>query len=173
MLEFNSGIISSELPVHAFLPCIPIRMAQIEKAKEILNNTNGLDYKGVVPYSEVLEKINSSDLLVLAESTSPIISRLTAYGFSTKITDYLFSGIPVLAYGSVSNVGISYLSRTKTAMVVTDKKELFSSIKTAVMDKEWREDTVARALKIANKNHDASNNVSSFRKYLQRVVGHE
>ena len=58
-------------------------------------------------------------------------------------------------------------------MVVTDKKELLSSIKTAIMDKEWREDTVARALKIANKNHDASNNASSFSKYLQRVVGHE
>ena len=26
MFKFNSGIISSELPVHAFLPCIPIRM---------------------------------------------------------------------------------------------------------------------------------------------------
>ena len=111
MLEFNSGIISSELPVHAFLSCIPIRMVQTEKTKEILNNTNGLDYKGVVPYSEVLEKINSSDLLVLAESTSPIISRLTAYGFSTKITDYLCSGIPIFGYGPDINVGLSYLKK--------------------------------------------------------------
>ena len=128
---------------------------------------------GTIPYDKVLDVIAERALLILTENQRPHFAKATEYGFSGKITDYLFSGIPVLAYGSVSNVGISYLSRTKTAMVVTDKKELLSSIKTAVMDKEWREDTVARALKIANKNHDASNNASSFRKYLQRVVGHE
>ena len=148
-------------------------VVQSDEVLKLFEETGGLNYMGTIPYDKALEVIAESDLLILTENQRPHFAKATEYGFSGKITDYLFSGIPVLAYGSVSNVGISYLSRTKTAMVVTDKKELLSSIKTAVMDKEWREDTVARALKIANKNHDASNNASSFRKYLHRVVGHE
>lgn len=148
-------------------------VVQSDEVLKLFEETEGLNYMGTIPYDKALEVIAESDLLILTENQRPHFAKATEYGFSGKITDYLFSGIPVLAYGSISNVGISYLSRTKTAMVVTDKKELLSSIKTAIMDKEWREDTVARALKIANKNHDASNNASSFRKYLQRVVGHE
>lgn len=148
-------------------------VVQSDEVLKLFEETEGLNYMGTIPYDKALEVIAESDLLILTENQRPHFAKATEYGFSGKITDYLFSGIPVLAYGSISNVGISYLSRTKTAMVVTDKKELLSSIKTAIMDKEWREDTIARALKIANKNHDASNNASSFRKYLQRVVGHE
>lgn len=148
-------------------------VVQSDEVLKLFEETEGLNYMGTIPYDKALEVIAESDLLILTENQRPHFAKATEYGFSGKITDYLFSGIPVLAYGSISNVGISYLSRTKTAMVVTDKKELLSSIKTAIMDKEWREDTVARALKIANKNHDASNNASSFSKYLQRVVGHE
>ena len=40
MLEFNSGIISSELPVHAFLPCIPIRMPLIKFIIQIFQIVN-------------------------------------------------------------------------------------------------------------------------------------
>lgn len=173
MLEFNSGIISSELPVHAFLPCIPIRMAQIEKAKEILNNTNGLDYKGVVPYSEVFEKMNSSDLLVLAESTSPIISRLTAYGFSTKITDYLCSGIPIFGYGPDINVGLSYLKKQNAAMVVNSLSDLKEGLLKVLEDLDFRKQIVDNAIRLAEKNHNASSNSNRFIEILNKAIRHE
>lgn len=148
-------------------------VVQTEDVLKLFEETEGLNYMGTVPYDKALEVIASSDLLILTENQRTHFAKATEYGFSGKITDYLFSGIPVLAYGSISNVGISYLSSTKAAMVVTNKEELSTSIKTAVMDKEWRNITVARALEIANKNHDASKNAASFRNYLQRVVGHE
>lgn len=148
-------------------------VVQTEDVLKLFEETEGLNYMGTVPYDKALEVIASSDLLILTENQRTHFAKATEYGFSGKITDYLFSGIPVLAYGPISNVGISYLSSTKAAMVVTNKEELSTSIKTAVMDKEWRNITVARALEIANKNHDASKNAASFRNYLQRVVGHE
>ena len=148
-------------------------VVQTEDVLKLFEETEGLNYMGTVPYDKALEVIASSDLLILTENQRTHFAKATEYGFSGKITDYLFSGIPVLAYGSISNVGISYLSSKKAAMVVTNKEELSTSIKTAVMDKEWRNITVARALEIANKNHDASKNAASFRNYLQRVVGHE
>lgn len=148
-------------------------VVQTEDVLKLFEETEGLNYMGTVPYDKALEVIASSDLLILTENQRTHFAKATEYGFSGKITDYLFSGIPVLAYGSISNVGISYLYSTKAAMVVTNKEELSTSIKTAVMDKEWRNITVARALEIANKNHDASKNAASFRNYLQRVVGHE
>lgn len=148
-------------------------VVQSDEVLKLFEDTEGLNYMGTIPYDKALEVIAESDLLILTENQRPHFAKATEYGFSGKITDYLFSGIPILAYGSNSNVGISYLLRTKAAMVVTDKEELISSIKTAVMDKEWRHNTVVRALEIANKNHDAAKNAASFRKYLQRVAGNE
>lgn len=148
-------------------------MAQTEKAKEILNNTNGLDYKGVVSYSEVLEKINSSDLLVLAESTSPIISRLTAYGFSTKITDYLCSGIPIFGYGPDINVGLSYLKKQNAAMVVNSLSDLTEGLLKVLEDLDFRKQIVDNAIRLAEKNHNASNNSNRFIEILNKAIRHE
>lgn len=147
-------------------------VVQTDEVLKLFKETEGLNYVGTVPYNEALEVIAASDLLILSENQRSNFAKATEYGFSGKITDYLFSGIPIFAYGSISNVGISYLSRTKAAMVVTEKDELSSSIKIALMDMEWRKHTVACALETAKENHDASKNAASFKKYLQRIVDH-
>lgn len=148
-------------------------MAQTEKAKEILYNTNGLDYKGVVPYSEVLEEIESSDLLVLTENTSSVISRLTAYGFSTKITDYLCSGIPILGYGPNNNVGLSYLKKQNAAMVVNSLSDLKEGLLKVLEDLDFRKQIVDNAIRLAEKNHNASNNSNRFIEILNKAIRHE
>lgn len=145
-------------------------VVQSEEVRKMFNETECLDFHGSVPYSEAQHVLSRSDLLILAENQKPHFAKATEYGFSGKITDYLYSGIPIFAYGSDSNVGISYLKETKSAMVVTDKSDLVDSLKNAVQNEDWRKKTVSTALSVACANHDALKNARQFKNYLLEVL---
>lgn len=145
-------------------------VVQSEEVRKIFNETDCLDFHGSVPYSEAQNVLSMSDLLILTENQKPHFTKATEYGFSGKITDYLYSGIPILAYGPDSNVGISYLKKTKSAMVVTEKSDLATSLKNAVQDIDWRKKTVSTALSVACTNHDALKNAKIFKNYLLEVL---
>lgn len=145
-------------------------VVQSEEVRKNFNETECLDFHGSIPYDKAKRVLSESDLLVLTENQRQHFSKATEYGFSGKITDYLYSGIPILAYGADSNVGISYLKKADAAMVVTNKNELAMSIKKAIQDKEWRQKVVSTALTIAHKNHDAEKNAEKFKDYLLEVI---
>lgn len=144
-------------------------MLQNEETKELFERTPGIDYKGVVPYDEAKKVISDSDVLVLAENMDIEISKNTAYGFSTKITDYLFSGIPILAYGPSNNVGMNYLKDNGAAMVINNKSRLKDSLCKLVLDVEFRNNLSHRALEIARENHDVDTNSAKFISVLKRI----
>ena len=145
-------------------------VVQSEEVERLFRNTPGLLFHGSIPYDKVQQVLSKSDLLILAENQRPHFAKATEYGFSGKITDYLYSGIPILTYGSDSNVGISYLKKTNTAMVVTAQKDLVPSLKKAVEDVAWRRNTVSTALSVAHTNHDASKNAAKFKDFLSEVL---
>lgn len=145
-------------------------MLQNEETKELFERTPGIDYKGVVPYDEAKKVISDSDVLVLAENMDIEISKNTAYGFSTKITDYLFSGIPILAYGPSNNVGMNYLKDNGGAMVINNKNRLKDSLCKLVLDVEFRNNLSHRALEIAHENHDADTNSAKFISVLEKFL---
>lgn len=137
-------------------------MMQNEETKELFKRTPGIDYRGVIPYDEAQRVIADSDVLVLTENLNPDISKNTAYGFSTKITDYLFSGIPIFAYGPLNNVGMNYLKDNDAAVVVFDKSTLREMLEKVILDEELRNRISSRELEVAHANHDASVNSEKF-----------
>ncbi|MBO4840473.1 MAG: hypothetical protein J5524_05185 [Bacteroidaceae bacterium] len=139
------------------------------EAQILFDKTPGLDYKGVIPYEEALRVISESDLLILTENLDPEFSKSTSYGFSTKITDYLFSGIPILAYGPINNVGMNYLHEHNAAVVVNDQKDLETNLRRILTDNDYRKTIVKNALSIAINNHDAIRNSNIFKQLLQEV----
>lgn len=145
-------------------------VAQSEEVVNLFDKTEGLDFHGSIPYVEAQQVLSKSDLLILVENQEKHFAKSTEYGFSGKITDYLYSGIPILAYGSDLNVGISYLKKSKSAMVVTDKNDLVVSLNKAILDINWRKSTVSTALNIAHANHDATKNATKFKEYLFEIV---
>lgn len=145
-------------------------MIQNEETKALFEKTSGLDYKGVVSYDDVQRVIADSDVLVLAENLDPKISKNTAYGFSTKITDYLFSGIPILAYGPSNNVGMNYLKNQDAAMVVFDKSKLKEGLTEIISNEEYRNELSHRQMKVASVNHDATVNSEKFASILKQVI---
>lgn len=145
-------------------------MIQNEETRTLFEQTRGLDYKGVVSYDEVKCVIADSDVLVLTENLDPEISKNTAYGFSTKITDYLFSEIPILAYGPTNNVGMNYLENNNAALVVHTRADLGRSIYKIITDDIFRNQVVETALALAHKNHVANANSEKFITILSKVL---
>ncbi len=137
--------------------------------KELRRYTN-LTYNGIVPYNEVKEIITNSALLLLVESLDPLNSKLTEYGFSTKITDYMGTGVPILAYGSNKNVGIGYLKNEQAAFVANSHKELTDVLTESLFDKEKRLKIVETALAVSRHNHTSEVNSAKFYQVLKSVV---
>ena len=106
----------------------------------------------------------------MAENFDPYYARTIQYGFSTKITDYLFTGKPIFAYGPADNTGMAYLRDHKAAMVVSDKTALVQSLTQLLTDQALREQMVRNALLLATQNHDADKNAEKFKSIIQAVV---
>lgn len=140
-----------------------------EESLTVLNTTPGLCYHGVVSYEEVKDVTSKACVLVVTENSEDRYARQTNFGFSGKITDCLFSGIPILAYGPISNVGISYLKQNKAARYVSSKDELINSLKDILYNDSLRESLVINAQRIATVNHDAKKNSFVFRSILEEV----
>lgn len=141
-----------------------------EKVAQQLRQTDGLYYGGTIPYTEVVEKLEDSDILVMAENLNPYYARTTQYGFSTKITDYLFTGKPIFAYGPADNTGMAYLCEHQAAMVVSDKTALVQSLSQLLTDQALRKQIVENALSLATQNHDADKNAEKFKSIIQSVI---
>ena len=144
-------------------------MIKDEEAKILFEKTPGIDYKGVISYETALKVISDSDLLIMTEHTDPEFSKSTTYGFSTKITDYLFSGIPILAYGPADNVGMSYLRDNNGAVVVNEKNGLKEALFEILTNKDYRKKIVDRGLELARTNHIASDNSNRFIHILKTI----
>lgn len=129
-----------------------------------------ITYNGIIPYNEVLDIITNSKLLLLVESLDPLNSKLTEYGFSTKITDYMGTGVPILAYGSINNVGIGYLKKEQAAFVANSPEELMSTLSDALFDNDKRLRIVETALEVSMRNHTSKSNSEKFYQVLISVV---
>ena len=129
-----------------------------------------ITYNGIIPYNEVLGIITNSKLLLLVESLDPLNSKLTEYGFSTKITDYMGTGVPILAYGSINNVGIGYLKKEQAAFVANSPEELMSTLSDALFDNDKRLRIVETALEVSMRNHTSKTNSEKLHQALISVV---
>lgn len=150
--------------------CIETYGPANESVIEELRNCPNITYKGIVPYSEVRDIITNSKLLLLVESLDPLNSKLTEYGFSTKITDYMGTGVPILAYGSINNVGIGYLKKEQAAFVANSSQELATVLPEALFDNIKRSRTVKTAWKVSMRNHSSEANSKKFYQALTSVI---
>lgn len=141
-----------------------------QETMDVLNNTPGLIYHGIVPYQEVTELIAKASVLIITENSDEKYSRLTNFGFSGKITDSLFSGIPILAYGPKSNVGLKYLKDNDACLFVSKKNDLEDALREILFNEEKRTNCVTNAQKIAVTNHDAQKNSTRFKELLNEVA---
>ena len=141
-----------------------------EEARQALEDCPGVRYRGVVPYSEVLEVMAQSDLLVHAESFEPFYREDLKFAFSTKLADSLASGVCFLLYAPEELACTQYLRENNAAWVVSDPAKLGETLRTLVERPVERARHLASAAALVERNHDAGKNTARFRSILEQAA---
>lgn len=116
-----------------------------EEIKREFENCRGINYKGFVSYSEVVEIMHNSDLLIHAECDDEFYKKDLKYAFSTKIADSICSGTPFLIYADASLAETRFLIEEKCGFVVTERELLKEILISALSDSEKRKAIIKNA----------------------------
>lgn len=122
-----------------------------ENVRGELEACQGINYKGMIPYDEVVEVIHASSLLVHAEYNSPQMNRELKYGFSTKIADSIASGTPLLMYASDELISTKFLCEEQCAFVAQNRKMLAETLLKALFDEVSRKNVAEKAINTSSK----------------------
>lgn len=135
-----------------------------------LENSPGIRLKGFVPYEQVVEIMQQSDLLIHGESGDPFFREDLKYGFSTKIPDSLASGTCFLLYAPEELACAQYLIEQQAAYVVTEKEKLKDTLRLLVNDPEARKCYFSRAAEVVRKNHTTDICAKRFQEILRKAA---
>lgn len=141
-----------------------------KEIQERFENCNGINYKGMIPYDEVVKVMYNSTILFHAESQSKKHEEALRYGFSTKIADSISSGHPFLMYSSNKIAGAKYIIDTGSGWHANNRNELRQKILEILNNKDVRDMVLERAKEVAFKNHNVEKNTIKLREMLCSLV---
>ena len=142
-------------------------------SEEILTAFNAcstIDYKGFLPYEDVVSVMKKSDILIHVENFSKFYQEDLKYAFSTKIADCLKAGTCFLNYAPEELASTQYLIKNKVACVVTEPSKLEGALRRLIADDEFRKGFIDSALQLAARNHDSEKNGQFMMKLIEKVV---
>ncbi len=141
-----------------------------DTVNEAFKNCSAINYCGLVPYSEVIEVMHKSDLLVHGEKFDDFTKWDLKYAFTTKIADSLSCGTCFFVYAPRELACTEYLLENECACVVTQKDKLKESLEQILTDEDLRNKYIQKELEIAKRNHNSIENCKKFQKILIKVV---
>ena len=191
VLHFDKGDLHTEAPVFTYLgnfgfdrPSALIEVAEVLQSinpnyrldvygkiprpeiRERFDNCPGLNYKGVIPYDEVVNVIYNSTILFHVESQASQYEESLRYGFSTKIADSICSGHPFLMYSSKNIAGARYIIDTGSGWQASDRNELRGEIIEILYNENARNKVLDKAQFVASENHSIKKNTNIIREKL-------
>lgn len=135
------------------------------ESKSCFEGINSIIYCGYVTGDDYIKTLFSADVLLHVESFNEKNCEKVKHSISTKIADYLGTGIPVMAYGPNNIASINYLYNTESAFVCTDKDDLYTTI-VNLFDIEERKKISKKALSTGYLNHNSIKNSDKLKKIL-------
>jgi len=133
-----------------------------EKEFSILNSISCLEYKGAIEPSQVYRVQRNSDILVHVEAFDERSRNSTRYSLSTKIPEYMNSGVCIFAYGPSDIASMEYMKDNEVAFVCSNRKELRKMLYFSIRNNEKRISYSANAIKLAKEKHDIGKNGKRF-----------
>ena len=141
-----------------------------EQVQAALESCPGICLKGFVPYEQVVEVMQQSDLLVHGESRDPFYREDLKYGFSTKIADSLASGTCFFVYAPEELACARYLREQQAAYVVSGERELKDTLRLIVTDPEAKNRYLSRAAEVVGQNHTTEVSAKRFQDILRKAA---
>lgn len=135
---------------------------------KIFETNPNVFYGGMIPYEQVQDKMQKSDVTVIVEGFEEKDVNLSRYSLSTKAADALASGATILTYGSQECGIVEYMQSTKASFVCTNKGQLVATIKQMLERKDLQEQYYAQAIVMTIEHH----NIKKSCETVERVVAH-
>lgn len=142
--------------------------APYDDIRKILEDCEGINYKGVVPYDEVIKIMHESDLLVHTEEFSDSRIKDLKYAFTTKIADSLACGTCFFVYAPKELACAEYLK--DITCVGSEKAELKEKLAELLADEELQKKYISNSLKAAEMNHRTDKNCEKFEEIVKKVI---
>ena len=157
----------------AIHPSYKLEVYSTEKNEEfikVLKGKPGIDYKGAVPYNEVMKVMQDSDVVVIVEGFAPKDVTITKYSLSTKAADAMATGGQILVYGSMQCGVVEYMASTGCAVVCTEKDRLRGAITTLLEDPVLQRKLYAQSERMSFEHHDKNRNLSLSESMFNRLI---
>ena len=137
----------------------PVRLVVYTDDKSIANygeelkTVKALELNTYVPHDRILEVYRNCDALVHIESFDEAYREFILYSMSTKISEFLSTGRPVLLYAPADIFACEYLKENGAGIVVSRADELNAALD-AITDPANADALRENAYVLAMKNHD-------------------
>lgn len=139
-------------------------------AKKILNDQENSFLHSSIPFAELTEEYQKSDIALHVESFD-LKNRLNVrMSFSTKIIDCLDSGCAVMAVCDKKQAGFQYLKEENTAICVDSPKKIKPILDELSKNPEIIAKYRARAIDCGKKNHLKENIDKEIKKDFEGIV---
>lgn len=140
---------------------------------KLLTEENGIRFHGGVSGEQVLEIMAGSVAVVHTESFDEKMQRIVRHSVSTKIAESLMNGPCLVAYGPEGIASIDYLRDNRAAYVITHPEDLEAGLREILSNQALRQEIIARARKLAWKNHSEAAGPANLKRWLQALCGEE
>lgn len=137
---------------------------------EVFKDNPNVYYGGTIPYKQVQEKMQISDVTVIVEGFLPKDIDESRYSLSTKAADALASGATILTYGSIECGIVEYMQSTKASYVCTDKNKLEEIIREMLSSPEKQKEYYDRQIVVTHEHHNLDRSCEMFVKVMNRAM---
>lgn len=137
--------------------------------KELQENPN-IYYGGTIPYAEVQQRMQASDVTVIVEGFKESEIRWSRYSLSTKAADALASGATILTYGSSDCGIVEYMLSTEAAFVCTDHEQLEGVIRDLLENDILQRKYYNRQILMTKQHHDLSSSCCVFESIVTKAI---
>ncbi len=137
--------------------------------KDLFKDVQSVRFHNFVRGEEFESEFYASDALLHIEGFEKSIIERVKYSISTKIADYLASGIPVFAYGPDGIASIAHLKRNQSAVIATQRDQLEPQLRELFYNTALTDSVSKRALETAEKNHNSRKVSESLYNVLSSV----
>lgn len=141
-----------------------------EEFIRVLRGQPGIEYKGAVPYSQVMQVMHDSDIVVIVEGFTEKEVKITKYSLSTKAADAMATGGQILVYGSMECGVIEYMKSTKCAVVCDKKAKLKKYIEILIDDVQLQRKLYNQSGKMSIEHHDKERNLTLSEKMFNTLI---
>lgn len=124
-----------------------------------------------IPQSEVLKEQQKTDILLFLEALSGEFINSARLSFSTKITDYLSCGKPILAIGSKEACPIEYFIENDAALTACNEKQIEKVLKDISENPQILNQYAKNACACGMKNHAPEKILNTFHEAVEKTIG--